>query len=281
MRMIGNFFAHNGDFLPVSEARISLDDINFTYGYGVYETLKARKGLVYFPLDHIERLFHSAQIIGIEVGFKKSEIVSWVLELVKKNGLEDCNIKILCIGAANDKGPDIYILCLNPLFPPRRLYRDGASLLTMEGERHFPQAKSLSMLMSAMAYRKAIAAGCYDALLINRQGQVTEGTRTNLFYLQNNMVFTPPAEQSLEGVTKHTLVSCLKNNNIEIKERTLPIGELKSVQGLFLTSTSSKVMPVSRIDENEIQIPELIREIIKMYNEYLEDYRNSTLSFRR
>ncbi len=272
MYMTGKYFIHQGNVKPLEQALISLNDINYAYGYGVYETLKLRSGLVFFPDQHVERLFHSADIIGIEIPFKKDTVENWIRELVSVNKLQDANIKMLCIGGPRGGDPNVYIFMLNPLFPDRKFYREGISVITFSGERHYPKAKSLSMLVSTMAYREAVAKDCYDALLVNRDSNITEGTRTNVFYVKNGSLFTPPADEALEGVTKHTLIDCLKKNRIGITEKDLPVSALDNVDGVFLTSTSSKVLPVSCANDIEIGIPDEVREIMKYYDEYLKEY---------
>lgn len=272
--MTGKYFIHQGVLKPAAEALVPLDDINYAYGYGVYETLKLRKGLVYFVHDHVGRLYHSAGIIGICIPFSKNDVASWILQLCRKNEAADANIKILCIGGNKPGAADIYIFLVNPLFPDRRLYSRGASVILEEGERHFPQAKSLSMLISTMAYRKAVAADCYDALLVNRNGSITEGTRTNIFYLKDGGVWTPPKAEVLEGVTKHKLCECLAGNGISVKSRDIKAVEIATLDGLFLTSTSSKIIPVRLIDKTEIPIPERIRELMRLFDAFLDNYAN-------
>jgi branched-chain amino acid aminotransferase len=277
--MTGKYFIQQGEVKPKEQAQISLDDINYAYGYGVYETLKIRKGLIYFVSDHIERLYHSANIIGISIPFKKEEVAGWIYKLVEVNQVSDANIKIMCIGGSNDTSgkcrAEIYIFLLNPLFPDRKLYKHGAKVMLEEGERHFPQAKSLSMLISTMAYRKATAAGCYDALLVNRENFITEGTRTNIFYIVSGAVCTPPAADVLEGVTKHKLCECLSLQGIDVVSRSLARTELSRLEGLFLTSTSSKIIPVCQVDGIEIPFDEKLRQIMQLFDNFLKSWADS------
>lgn len=270
--MIGSYFIHQGQLKSAAQAFISLDDINFTYGYGVYETLKVRNGVIYFSHEHVKRLLHSSEIIGIQKSFHEAEIAEWIKTLVFKNEITETNIKMLCIGGKGNNLPDIYIFCMNPVYPDKSLYENGASVVLFEGERHYPQAKSLSMLISTMAYRFAADQGCYDALLVNSEGYITEGTRTNVFFLKDNVLSAPPSLNALEGVTKHTLIECLGKKGITVSEKKLARDELTSLDGLFLTSTSSKVMPVSAVNKIRISIPQITREIMDMYALFLKEY---------
>lgn len=273
MAMVGPYVSFNGRLIDRNEAVVPIDDINFAYGYGVYETMKLRKGLVYFPARHEERLFHSAEIIELEHRWERGDIQRYVSELVEANGEENANVKVLLIGG---HGPDpaatarLYIMTLSPLFPDRKLYRDGAAVITYPGERHFPQSKSLSMTMSSLAFKHAAAAGAYDALLVDRDGYITEGTRTNLYYTDGRALFTPPARRVLSGVTKLTLEEQLHRSGVSLVERELHTDEIGTWSSFFLTSTSSKVMPLSRIDDSTFEIGSLVQQVMELYDGYLE-----------
>lgn len=264
--MIGSWASVDATLIPVAEASVPIDDIDFAYGYGVYETLKVRKGVLFFPERHEERLYFSAGVIGMGHPWRPGRVVDAIVELVRANALPDCNIKVLLIGGR------LYIMALGPLFPKRSDLRSGGLAVTFEGERHYPRAKTLSMLLSTIAFRRAQEAGAYDALLVNRRGEVTEGTRTNLFATDGSAVFTPPAEQVLAGVTKLTVSEVIRDLGIDLVEERLPAASLASWKGLFLTSTSTKVMPLRRVDEAEFEVPPLIDTIRKAYDSFLDDY---------
>lgn len=269
--MVGPYFSFNGILTPVERGVVPLDDIDYAYGYGIYETLKVRHGLVYFPDLHEDRLRHSAKIIGFAIPGEIGIVGRWVAMLADANRITDCNIKILAVGRAEGTC-DVYIICLNPLFPDRVLYKSGAALITYQGERHFPQAKSLSMLVSTIAYRAAVSKGAYDALLVRRDGAVTEGTRTNFFAVRGPEIVTAPFDTVLEGVTKLTLMRLLKGKGIPVNERMIEKIELDSYDGFFLTSTSSKVIPVTMIDDIKKPVLPLIRRVMELYDEFLKEY---------
>ena len=270
--MTGAWCSLNGRLIPAGEAVTGVDDIDFTYGYGVYETLKVRKKILYFPGLHAERLLHSASVIGLAHNFTARELETWIRELARANAEADANIKILCIGGREARSARLYIMSLGPLFPDRKLYRDGASATIYRGERVFPGAKTLNMLVSTLAFRQAQAAGAYDALLCTREGLVTEGTRTNLFFTDGSAVYTPPADTVLEGVTKLTLSRALGEEDIPLTERPLPEAELSNWEGYFLTSTSTRVMPLARIAQRDFGVPPLTRQIMGLYDAWLQRY---------
>jgi branched-subunit amino acid aminotransferase/4-amino-4-deoxychorismate lyase len=285
--MLGVFFCHNGALKPVDEARFSLDDIELTHGYGCYETLKLRGGLVYFPEFHEERLLRSLAILGIGHALAPGMLVAALEGLARANGLRDANLKALAV-ARQDRPADWYAIALAPLSPAPEAYEQGVDCLLYHGERQFPQAKSLSLLLSTIAYRAALDRGCHDALLINGRGELTEGTRMNLFYAEGGAaadgrgpLYTPPAKDALEGITRRTLMEALAAGGYPVAERPLREGEALSGRfGLMVSSTSNKALPVRSLLRPDgpplrLPLPAFFQSVRRLYDEHLSRYADS------
>jgi len=268
-----NYFSKNGHLLPIDQASVSLYSIEYSYGFGVYETLRVRDRTPYFLAAHAERLMHSASIIGLEHTFAQQFIASSVKELVDALEIHDAyNIKILLIGGKTPEQAELFILPSAPFFADRKLYRDGVSTITVSYERMFPQAKTLNMLGSYLAYRKAKQAGCYDALLLDRDGCMLEGTRSNFFLIKDMTVVSPPADKILEGVTRMALVQLLGKHNYTYKEALVSPTDLHSYDGAFFTNTSSGIMPVRHIDSHAFAgIPESLQQLMAHYEQWKKD----------
>jgi branched-chain amino acid aminotransferase len=266
------YFSKNGQILPVDQATMPLSNIAFSYGFGVYENIKVRNGIVYFVKQHIERLQKSAETISLIHPFKAEEIEKYLRELLEKLELtgeqSSCNIKILLIGG---REPELFILALAPHFPDRKLYSEGAKTMTVDYERVFPQAKTLNMLPSYVFYTKARENDCYDALLVSKSGTILEGTRTNFFAIKGRELFTPPAEEVLEGVTRQTVIHAAKKLGFTLHETAIPLAQITEYDGVFLTSTSSKIIPIRQIDELSFEIPENLRELMQGYDSFLKE----------
>lgn len=262
------YFSTNGQILPIELAIVPLSNIEYSYGFGVYETLKVRKGNVYFVKQHVERLFYSAKVIGLTHAFTKKEIEKYIDELLAKQSVDACNIKMLLIGG---REPQLFIIPLAPLFPDRKLYTQGAKTISVQYERIFPNAKTLNMLPSYLAYKKAKENGCYDALLISQKGTILEGTRSNFFAIKNNVLYTPPVEEVLEGVTRQTVIATAKKAGFILKETTIPLLQITDYDGAFLTSTSSKIIPITRINDHTFSIPVALKKLMKAYDVFLQE----------
>lgn len=275
-----NFFSKNGEILPITEAVIPVSSIEYAYGFGVYETIRVSNRMIYFLNDHLGRLAESAETIGLEHNFTSINITSYISELIRKNEIQTCNIKILLIGAMNKENAQLFILALNPLYPDRKLYREGADVITYNYVRAFPHAKTLNMLQSYLAYKKAKEAGCYDALLVNNDGNITEGTRTNFFCIKDNTIYTPPESEILLGVTRKAVLKTASVNGYKKIEKNIGVGDIQNYDGAFITSTSSKIMPVKKINDRILKpIPENLLTLMKLYDEFLYHYafKNTTV----
>ncbi len=270
--MQGPFFSLNGELKPTTEATVPLDDLAFAYGFGVYETLKVRHGVLFFPEQHEERLWHSAKTLGLEHPFQPGDFGRFLNALVKANQTGDANLKALLVGGPHAAEARLAILQLAPLFPDRKNYKHGGTAITWQGERVYPQAKTLNMLVSYLAYREAQHRGAYDALLVNRHGQITEGTRTNFFITDGTGLACAPAAQVLEGVTQLTVREVIRSLGITLEERPIPLAEAVGWQGAFLTSTSTKIMPLRQIDDLVIPLSPLVDRLRRAYDDWLDAY---------
>ena len=263
------YFSKNGVVRPMGGATIPLANIEYQYGFGVYENIRVEKAIPFFLKDHLERLRESARIIGLEHGFDEAIIGKSVAELVEKSGAGTYNLKIILIGAKAPENAALCILPLNPHFPDKKLYRDGVHLSTYEYERPFPHAKTLNMLQSYLAYKKVQEEGAYDALLINSKGCITEGTRTNFFCMQGKVLFTPPEEEILLGVTRKVVLFIAKANGFEVRGGEMAFSDLSRADGAFITSTSSKILPVKSVDSFVLpEVPEILRDLMRAVDDF-------------
>lgn len=267
--MLGTHFLHNNQLLPITQANLPLDNIEFSYGFGVYETLRVRNTQAVFIHEHIERLFYSAQIIGIEHTFDTQYVFNAVNQLLQKNNIEVANLKVLLIGGRTKQDATLYAFLLAPKFLEKKEYREGISVITFEHERFLPQAKTLNMLPSYIAYQKAHAAAAFDALLIDRHQNITEGTRTNFFALKEKTLFTPPLAQVLDGITRRHVIACALQNGYMLKEEIIPLKNIFDYDGAFLTNTSGGIIPIRTIDGQSFsQICDTLKNLQTVFEEF-------------
>jgi len=257
--------------LPIGDAQVPLGNIEYSYGFGVYESIRVSNGVIYFLDEHVERLMNSARTIGLEHPFSGEMVADAIPKLLAKNAADTCNVKILLIGGKTAEDAQLNILCLNPLFPDKKLYRDGVACVTYECERPFPHAKTLNMLQSYLAYRIAKEAGAYDALLVDSEGRITEGTRTNFFAIKGRTLFSPDEEEILLGVTRKAVLKVAADNGFAVEQKDIRPADLQEYDGAFLTSTSSKILPISAVDDFQFGTrPEALKELMSAFDAFLE-----------
>lgn len=255
--------------VPATDAKVSVNSIEFAYGFGVYETLRIKNKKALFAEDHLSRLQKSAEILRLEHDFMSEMIVEFIEDFIANTGDETYNLKMLLIGAAKREDAQLYIFGSNPFFPKDEWYTEGVKVTTAHFERAFPHAKSLNMLQSYLAYRDAKGTGAYDALLINNAGNITEGTRTNFFALKGRTIISPPESEILLGVTRTHVIEIAKQNGFDVIEKDIPLISLREYDGAFITSTSTRILPLKEIGDHSFSgIVSDISELIAAFDTF-------------
>ncbi|MBI5135503.1 aminotransferase class IV [Candidatus Uhrbacteria bacterium] len=256
----------NGKIVPINQAVLPVTNIEFAYGFGAYEHLRVVKGGAQYCDEHLERLFRSARIIGLEHRLSTQQLTQWIDRLTSKIQEPAYNLKILLVGASEPKDARCFFLPMAPLFPKKEWYTHGVSTTVVSFERPFPQAKTLSMLGSYLAYRQAKQCGCYDALAVDSKGFIREGTRTNFFAVKGRTLCKPPSKLILDGVTQRHVLAIAKRNGFKVVDRLVKPDALKSYDGALLTGTSIGVVPIRSVDTFTFQsIADTIKELMRVF----------------
>jgi branched-chain amino acid aminotransferase len=269
------------DLVDLSHATIALSDLNYAYGIGVYETLRQRGGRRYFTEQHIERLFASAAEIGLVTALAPADIRRRLNVLREANPQADMNIRIMLLKSDSARSRCYMYPSDIPRVPgnadlefPEPV---GVDVIAYRGERHFPRAKSLSMLLSAVALDTARRAECWDALLVDRDDFLLEGSRSNLFWIRGDALFSPPEDRILAGVTRANILRCASEMGVELRIGELSLREqLSSPRPMILSSTSIAIQPISRIKTLEGPTAELpgnplVRSLADYYARFLRE----------
>ena len=270
-----DYISKNGKIMPRAEAVVSVESVEYSYGFCVYETIRVSQGVIYFMTDHIKRLFESASYLKLEHSFDTSKIYDWIFEIVKLNEQDTFNLKLLLIGGKNQADATLFIMPTVPFFIDKKLYKSGANTVTVQYERFLPKAKSLNMLGSFLAYREAKNQDCYDALLIDKDGNVREGTRTNFFTIRGKNIYTAPEDKILSGIIREKVLEVAKKYGFKIIYQDISLDSLALYDGAFLTSTSSKIMPLKNIDKLVYkEIPAEVKNLMKYFEEFIGHYKS-------
>ncbi len=256
----------NGKLVKKADARITVFDHGLLYGDGVFEGIRSYNGLIFKLKEHIDRLFESAEAIELNISMSKKEIVDAIITTLKSNKLTDAYIRLVVTRGAGDlgldprkcKGATIFIITDKIVLYPKEYYDEGLYIIIANTRRNIhealsPQIKSLNYLNNILAKVEAIKADCEEALMLNRDGYVTECTGDNIFIVKNGMLLTPPPDAGLlKGVTRRAVMDLAAEEGITVKEEQMKPEDLYAADECFLTGTAAEIIPVIKIDDHVI-----------------------------
>ncbi len=257
----------DGEFVPRSQAKVSVFDHGLLYGDGVFEGIRSYNGVVFKLLEHIDRLYDSAKTILLNIPVTKEEMVKIVLETLKRNNLKDAYIRLIVTRGVGDLGLDprkcskpSIIVIAQPMEPllGREVKEKGVKLIISSIRRDrvdatSHQAKTLNYLNSILAKIEAINSGADDAVLLDERGFVSEASAANLFIVKNNNIFTPPQTAGiLPGITRATVIELARRIGYRVEERDITPIELLTADEVFLTGTAAEIVPVVEISGRKI-----------------------------
>lgn len=264
------YVCFNGNFIEEKEAVIPVMDKGYFFDFAVYSSLKVIQGKIFFPEYHTDRLLESAQIIDLGHEFTKENILDYLNLTIKKNDLHDAFLRIVLIGDAKEnKKARLFIFPLAGVhYYPERMYKYGTKVITFNGERRFPTSKTKDLLLSFLAYREAEKESAADALLIDKEGMIREGTKSNFFAIRGNILISPPKDKILEGITKKIIFDICRDH-FTLKEEDIPLSKVKEYDELFISSTLFNVLPINQIDEMHLN-PDFSKT--KMIQKLFQDF---------
>ncbi len=256
----------DGKYVPEEEAKVSVFDHGFLYGDGVFEGIRSYNGRVFKLREHLERLYESARSIMLEVPLGMEELEEATLETLRRNGIRDGYIRHVVSRGVGDLGLDprkckkaslVIIASRIVLFPPE-LYEQGLKVVTVATRRNIPDAlepkiKSLNYLNNIMVKMEANRAGVLEAIMLNNQGYVAEGSGDNIFIVRRGRLLTPPTYVgALEGITRRVVMELAAARNMQVKEEPFTRHDLYTATECFLTGTAAEVIPVVSVDDRVI-----------------------------
>lgn len=267
------YVSRNGVLIPPAQACISVFNPAIYGAYGVYESMQVVHGIPFAQEAHLNRLAHSADILGLILPADLDTIARWIGEVLAVNNMADCTLRLFVLGGENDSESVAYIWPQPLVIYPPDYYTLGTTAITFEAPRYLPEAKSLNTLSSFMAQRLARAAAVHEALL-HYHGFLTEGSNSNLFAVVDGVVYTPPRHTVLPGVTRDIVLKLAEEHDVPVREAPLPLAGMSQWTECFITSTSRHVMPISTIDGRPVgdgRVGPLTRRIMALFEAYFAD----------
>lgn len=246
----------DGEFVPADRALIPVHDLAVLRGLGAFELLRTYNGLPFALEEHLERLQHSVQKMGLSLPWSQDELVRIVLETLQRNQVNahpESNIRIIVTGGSSPdfmthQGHPRLLVLVSPMpRHPETWYTEGVKITTMQNRRILPGAKSINYLSATVALKKAREQGAMESVYVDRDGLVYECTTSNIFIFKESRLITP-GRKILSGITRGFILD-LARELFQVEVRDLGLGELLGADEAFITGTNKGVVPVVQVDD--------------------------------
>jgi len=243
----------------------------------VYEVVRLDEGVPLFIEDHFSRFCNSAQKMGYSLAIQLYELKEQLKELASKNNFIEGNV-LLKIKLQPSVQNTLWHF-IPHVYPDKEGYQNGVSLKLFHAERPNPEAKVLNLSVRQQANRLIEESGCYEVLLVDREGQITEGSRSNFMLFKGNEVYTAPGDKILSGITLKKVIDICGRKGIILHRICARETELGQFDAACLTGTSPKVLPVSTIENITFATDQpVMRTLMELYDLEVEQYKKKRLS---
>ena len=260
----------DGKMIPWREATTHVLTHTLHYGLGVFEGVRAyqtSKGTAIFKLqEHTDRLFRSAHILAMSMPYDKQTLNDATRAVLRENKLDSAYIRPMCFYGAEGMGLRADNLQTHVMiaawtwgtYMGEENIQRGIKVRTSSFTRHHVnitmcKAKANGNYMNSMlALREAISAGCDEALLLDVEGFVAEGSGENVFIVRDGVLYTPELTSALDGITRKTVMTIAREQGIEVKEKRITRDEVYVADEAFFTGTAAEVTPIRELDGRNI-----------------------------
>ena len=264
------FIWMDGQLVPWRDAKIHVLTHTLHYGMGVFEGVRAyktEKGTAIFRLqEHTKRLFNSAKIFQMKIPFTPEEIAKAQCEVVRQNKLTSCYLRPIAWIGSEKLGISAKTNTIHTAIAAWEwgayLGEDGLNkgirVKTSSFTRHhvnvsLVRAKASGYYINSILANQEVSAHGYDeALLLDTEGYVSEGSGENMFMVRNGIVFTPDLASCLDGITRDSIIRIAKDLGLEVREKRITRDEVYSADEAFFTGTAAEVTPIRELDDRTI-----------------------------
>lgn len=247
------------------------DEDHIRHGISPYEVIRIINGVPLFLEDHIERFENSLASKQLEHCHKLDNIKANIELLIQSNKVESGNVKLL-YNYRNSK-LNCLLYFIKHRYPNPEEYRDGVKLGLYHAIRENPNTKLFNKKLKIETSRAKKDQGVYEVLLIDTEGNITEGSMSNVFFIRDEGIFTPPLASVLPGITRKHIFSICSHKGIQLAEKVIKYDEIEEFDAAFITGTSPGVLPVRQVENfsfNQDNI--LLRKLMEEYDRSVKNY---------
>ena len=260
----------NGNFQPFNDTNIHLLSNTLHYGMGVFEGVRAYEtndgGAIFRLTDHTERLFSAASKINISIPYSAEELCQAQIDTMSKNNLREGYIRPIVFLGSESMGlrsqhslsVNVAVACWEwPSYMDPDAKKNGISVVKSPFQQYDNPLYSNNKIIgtyvnSIMAVNDAISKGAEEAILLDKNGFISEGSGENLFIVKNSALITPTIDYCLNGITRQSVISIAKNLNYSVEERNLTFEELLDADEAFYSGTAVEITPITTVDGSSI-----------------------------
>lgn len=238
----------------------------------IYEVFRVSQQVPVFIEDHLQRFFNTAQLAGAETGTDINLLMESIQNVVVNNPPGDGNIKLALYDDEQGK-QQLFIYFTPHEYPSPEQYKQGVDVELYLLERENPNAKVMHVSMRQSANKAKQQHEVYELLLVDRKGFITEGSRSNVFFIKGNQLITPPADTVLEGITRKQILNLCNLHNIAWSESYVHQSELSTYDALFISGTSRRVLPVKKVNNDIFNVSHpIIQKLQLLFENMATDY---------
>jgi len=264
--MEGEYFLQNDILKPKHLFR----EVWLNYHKVIYEVIRVIGGKPVFLKQHLDRLLRSCVLSGYNPP-DRMILEQDTLSFIAHSNFSEKNLRVsLCFDESPSNVPMLLAYFIPSYYPSHEQHEQGVKVAALRQTRPRPNVKAHNSSLRQAADRIIAKQGVYEVLLVNRDGYITEGSRSNFFAIKGNALITPPSSDVLEGVTRSIVIDLARSRGVTCHEDTIAQDSVKSLTGAFITGTSPGVLPICAIEDVPLpSIPNITRDIMKSYNDLI------------
>ena len=282
----------NGLFTPLRNAKISILDRGFCYGDGLFETLRASNGQIFYIEQHIDRLFDSLQQVLIELPMTRLELTKAVKETLARNKYKNAIIRLMVTRGDTESNIQIdskihptLVINIRPFTPlPKLAYKKGIRVMLFQERANLVNGlslrlKSCNYLSNILIKEFSNKKNYTEGVVVDPDFGVTEGTTSNIFIVEQGQLKTPPlSPYVLAGITRQVVLEIARDHKIPFIEEKITADELIYADEVFITNSCIEIVPVTQVNSNFIGLKKpgiLTRFIHEEFLKCVEGNKNS------
>ena len=241
----------------------------------IYEVIRVENNIPLFFSDHLLRFENSLKKLNLKPHFTPNRILIAIHQLINSRTIKDGNLKISCFVNATAVC-QYYIYPITSSYPTTQMYTNGVFTDLFDAERNNPNIKIGSTEVRKNANSEIKKKQIFETLLVNHNGLITEGSRSNVFFIIDNTVYTAPSKIVLEGIIRKKVLEIINTSTIHLRMECINVSELNKIESAFLTGTSPRVLPINRIGNRNLDVNNpILRNLMHKLNTTIQAHKKN------